>query len=315
MSTRNATASSTSKRPLVPNPAPRNGARRSAARVVGGTVVQRKSKRRSSKPRFTARTADRYELYQLSVQSTEIDIRVLTRVYRNEHGRPPLSLREDFCGTALMCADWVKSLRGRSAEGFDIDDEPIAWALERHLGDLAPERAAAVRIHLRDVRDPGHVRPDVRVALNFSYFAFQERATLLDYFKTARASLADGGMFVVDVHGGPEATEELDEKRKIDDGFTYMWEQPQFDPFSGHAVRHISFLFRDGTKLRRAFSYDWRMWTLPEVRDLLAEAGFRRVDVYAEGWDKNGKDGNGLFRLAKVGENCGSWVVYVVAWN
>jgi len=32
--------------------------------------------------------------------------------------------------------------------------------------------------------------------------------------------------------------------------------------------------------LDRAFSYYWRMWTLPELQELLQEAGFVKVTVY-----------------------------------
>ncbi len=42
---------------------------------------------------------------------------------------------------------------------------------------------------------------------------------------------------------------------------------------------HIDFKFEDGSVQKRAFSYDWRLWILPEIREVLAEAGFRRSTV------------------------------------
>lgn len=274
-----------------------------------------KSGRRASRSPLSARNADAHELYQLAVQSPEIDIGLVSRAFRREHGRWPLTLREDFCGTALLCAEWVRSRAGRRAEGFDIDPEPARWAMSRHLGALRPEARARVRIRRRDVRASGSFRPDVRVALNFSYCVFRERRVLLDYFRRARASLATGGLFLIDAHGGPEASEDLVERRSVDGRFTYVWEQPAFEPFSAHAIRHITFHFRDGSKLRRPYTYDWRLWTVPELRDLLDEAGFARVDVYAEGWDKDGRNGNGVFRRVTRGENCASWIVYLAAWR
>src|SRR5215203_5258050 len=77
--------------------------------------------------RFTAKTADRYELYQMSVQSPDDDLAFLTRVYKRMQGRTPLHLREDFCGTALMCSTWVKKNAKHTAEGFDLDPEALAW--------------------------------------------------------------------------------------------------------------------------------------------------------------------------------------------
>ena len=57
---------------------------------------------------------------------------------------------------------------------------------------------------------------------------------------------------------------------------------------------NIHFKFPDGSKIKRAFSYTWRLWTAPELRDMLLDAGFRNVTVYWEGEDDNG-EGNGEF--------------------
>jgi hypothetical protein len=154
---------------------------------------------------------------------------------------------------------------------------------------------------------------DVAVALNFSYCVLKERAELRRYFERVRAALASPGAFVLDVYGGPDAQTELTEKKAIG-GFTYVWEQRPYDAVSGCAVRDIHFRFKDGTELRRAFTYDWRIWSLPEVRDALAEAGFSRVDVYWEGADAKGR-GNGVFRRVRAAENEQAWIAYVAAWR
>ena len=67
--------------------------------------------------------------------------------------------------------------------------------------------------------------------------------------------------------------------------------------------------------MQRAFSYDWRLWTLPEVKDALVEAGFAHVDTYWEGDDESGTSGNGIFRKSARGENCAAWVTYLVAYR
>lgn len=265
--------------------------------------------------RPTARLADRHDLYQRAVQAPETDVALFTRAFRRERGRLPLVLREDFCGTALLCAEWVRSHAGRRAEGFDIDPEPVRWAELEHLGALSARARQRVHVHERDVRERGLWRADVRAALNFSYCVFHERRVLLAYLRGARASLARDGLFVLDVHGGPEAMEDLEETRAVRGGFRYVWEQQSYDPFSARAKRHITFRFRDGTRMRRAFSYDWRLWTMPELRDLLEDAGFRRVDIYAEGWTASGRSGNGVFRRVTRGENCASWIAYLLAWK
>lgn len=271
----------------------------------------KKAKKGGKKHRFTAATADKYELYQLAVQSPEEDAKFLRRTFQRIRKRKPSLMREDFCGTAALSSAWVAQGPEYRAIGYDLDPEPIAWGREHNL---APLGAAAERVELilDDARKPGE-RVDIRVAQNFSYWVFNKRKELLDYFRVARESLVDDGIFVIDLYGGSEATEEMEEERKIEEGFTYVWDQHAFWPGSGEFVCHIHFRFRDGTKMNKAFSYNWRFWNLTELRDILYDAGFRQVDAYFEGTDENGEDGNGVFEKDERGENCASWIGYLVS--
>lgn len=279
------------------------------------TATLRRAGRRRG-PRYTARNADKYELYQLAVQSPEADIAFLTRQYRRERGREPLHLREDFCGTALLCATWVKARRDRTAEGFDLDPEPLAWGRAHNLAPLGPA-AQRVVLHREDVRARGRRTADIRVAQNFSYCIFKRREELLDYFRRVRRELAPGGMFACDLYGGTEATEEMEEDRHVEGGFTYVWDQHRFLPGTSDYTCHIHFRFRDGSELRRAFTYEWRLWTMPELKELLAEAGFRDVRAYFEQGEGQDGEGNGTYRRDETGRsclNCAGWVAYILAF-
>jgi hypothetical protein len=93
--------------------------------------------------------------------------------------------------------------------------------------------------------------------------------------------------------------------------FRYIWEQASFSAIDHRIVCHIH--FEVGTRrLRRAFSYHWRLWTLPELCELLEEAGFRESRVYVEGWDDEDDEPDGVFRLRKRLDNEGGWISYVV---
>ena len=173
-----------------------------------------------------------------------------------------------------------------------------------------------------DVLDPRHPKADVIAALNFSYNVFKSRGPLRDYFRAVRKAMAPGGIFFLDSFGGTGAMEEDEEDRKIPsstafDGtkvpkFTYVWEQAEFNPVN-HGIRcHIHFKLGDGTRIRRAFTYDWRLWTLPELQELMLEAGFAETEVYVEGWDDEEDDTDGIFRRRKRFENMCGWVTYVV---
>jgi cyclopropane fatty-acyl-phospholipid synthase-like methyltransferase len=114
---------------------------------------------------------------------------------------------------------------------------------------------------------------DAVLAMNFSYYLFTTRELLKAYFERARAALKDDGVLFLDAFGGYEAHRELEERTEYDD-FTYVWDQASFDPIHHHMTCLIHFEFPDGSEMKRAFEYYWRLWTLPEIRELLVEAGF-----------------------------------------
>lgn len=282
-----------------------------SARKGGHGSGGKASPKSSKKRRFTAATADKYELYQLAVQSPEEDASFLRRTFQRLRKRKPRLLREDFCGTGALSAAWVRQGPEYRAIGYDLDPEPLAWGREHNLEPLG-KALERIRLLQDDARAPGDP-VDVRVAQNFSYWVFTERKELLEYFRVARAGLVDDGIFVIDLYGGSESTEEMEEERKIEEGFTYVWDQHAYWPGTGEFVCHIHFRFRDGTRMKKAFTYHWRFWGLTELRDILYDAGFSQVDPYFEGTDENGEDGNGIFEKDARGENCASWLAYLVA--
>jgi len=68
----------------------------------------------------------------------------------------------------------------------------------------------------------------------------------------------------------------------------------------------------DRSRINKACTYVWRLWTLPELRELLLEASFARVGIYWEGTDKDG-EGNGEYTLTEHGEADPCYVIYIVA--
>ena len=228
-------------------------------------------------------------------------------------GKQAHHLREDFCGTCLLSTAWVNQHQDNTAECYDIDPEPLAWGANHNLSTLG-EQAHRLQQYELDARSPSQQAPDVRCAQNFSYWVFKTRAEMLDYFQGVHADLAEDGIFVVDLHGGPESIQELEEETDVNDGeFTYVWDQDSINPITGEATLHIHFRFPDGTEMRDAFTYEWRLWGLPELREILIDAGFKQADCYWEGTDEDGESGNGEFTRSEEGEACLSYVAYLVA--
>ncbi len=277
---------------------------------------------RKVRHRYSAATADKYELYQKAVQSPEGDVPFLQRMFERERGRRALRLREDFCGTAYLSSVWIAQSPEHTAEGYDIDPEPIAWGLEHNFSRTEraskgakskkglPAALERFEFHLKDVRAPSPRPVDLRVAFNFSYWIFTARSELVRYFEKARESLTHDGIFCLDLYGGWEATQEMVETRRCG-GFTYVWDQRRYHPGTGEYVTQIRFRFPDKTELK-AFDYHWRYWTLNEIRDALVDAGFSAVHTYFEGTTSKG-EGDGVFRRGTRGENCEAWLCYLVA--
>jgi len=274
------------------------------------SATPKRSKEKPRKRRSGPPSTDRHWLYQEAVQSPDVHIDFINRVYKKHNGRLPLSLKEDFCGTALMSAEWVRQSPKHSAVGVDLHRPTLRWGTKHNV---APLGAAASRVHLieEDVRRVTRPMVDVVAAFNFSYFIFKTPEALRGYFAPARRSLKPGGLLVLDIFGGWEAQQEVTDKTRLK-GFTYVWEQKGINPVNHEGRFNIHFKFHGGGGIKRAFSYDWRLWSVPEVREELEAVGFEAVDVYLEGYDSDG-DGNGVFRLAKHIENCPGWNAFIVA--
>ncbi|HKV96633.1 MAG TPA: class I SAM-dependent methyltransferase [Gammaproteobacteria bacterium] len=259
-----------------------------------------------------AQRADRYALYQRAVQDPVWEMEFVERIFRERRGQVPYVLREDFCGTALAACEWVRRSPRHRAVGVDLDAGVLAWARAHNMAKLTPSAARRLTLLQDDVLTAETTVADVLLAFNFSYWIFKERATLRRYFERARLHLAAHGLFMLDAYGGYNAFKEMREREDFGN-FTYTWDQAEYEPVSGHTTCHIHFSFPDGSRLARAFSYHWRLWTLPELREILGEAGFRTVQVYLEGTDAKTGEGNGVFRPADTAEADPAWIAYLVA--
>ena len=270
---------------------------------------------RESTPDLAA-SVDRHELYELSVQNPAAEVDFIDRTFRQLRGRSARSLREDFCGTAAVACEWVRRRKGNRSLGVDIDGEVLDWGRRRNFAALSDQQRERVSLVAADVMTLDGPPQDVILAMNFSYWLLPGRATLRAYFERVRAGLRADGVFFLDAYGGYDAYRVITEERSITHPhlgrFTYVWEQAAYDPISGRLLCHIHFDLPDGSRLERAFSYDWRLWSLPEIRELLMEAGFSRVMVYWQGWDADGNP-DGVFVPVESGEPDAGWIAYLSA--
>lgn len=276
--------------------------------VDGSAKKSRKSKR--AKP-TQAEVADRHALYERAVQDPKTDAATLGELYRKVRKKAAVSLREDFCGTATLATEWIKGSKKRTAVGVDLDRPTLDWGIEHNLGNLSSADAKRITLYEANVLDGKGPKSDLACALNFSYCCLKQRKQLLAYFKAVRKSLKKDGLFIMDVLGGSE-TMGPDENRHNLGEFVYRWKQHFFDPLTHEMRCSISFYFEDGSKLAPAFEYDWRLWTMPELCDVLEESGFSKTHRMWEKTDKKGNQTGEFFEPKRI-ENQESWWTYLIA--
>jgi hypothetical protein len=263
-----------------------------------------------------ASQADPHRLYELAVQNPAAEIDFIDRTYYRLRGRRARLLREDFCGTGAICCEWVRRRATNRACGLDLDPTVLDWSHRNRIPALSAHQRTRIGLIEQDVLNATTGAQDIVLALNFSYWLLRERSALLHYFRQVMSTIKDDGLFVLDAYGGYDAYRRLNEERRVNEplsgDFTYVWEQADYDPITGRLLCHIHFRFDDGSSLDRAFTYDWRLWTLPEICELLSDAGFSRTQVYWQDWDAEGNP-DGVFLPVDVGQPDAGWIAYLIA--
>jgi len=279
--------------------------------VVAEAKKNKKKKNKKKKPDRQAFLANKHDLYQRAVQEPSADNEFMSKLFAQKFQRDAIVMREDFCGTGLLSATWVEEDPKRKAIGYDLDVETVEWGIKNNLAKLDDEQRSRVDLRIADVLDAPKDPVDIICAMNFSWWIFKKRQELLEYFRSVRSSLHPEGLFILDIYGGKEAYEEMEEEHEKD-GFDYIWDQDAVCGVSDEILCHISFHFPDGSKMKRAFTYDWRRYGMRESQEILLDAGFSKVEVYWEGVDDEG-DGDGEFTLTTRAESTDAWIAYLVA--
>lgn len=256
------------------------------------------------------RAMDRHELYELMVQSPGHAVALLRAI----HGGDPRVLGEDFSGSAAVSREWVRAVRDGKAIAVDHDRRVLAWA----------GRSRAIRKIVGDVRTATKVsrdRADVIFVGNFSIGELHEHGELVAYLRHAKARLKRGGVFVCDTYGGESAFRlgSVRRERVLENGrrVLYTWEQREADPLTGRVINALHFRVLRGREvevdLPDAFVYDWRLWSVPELRDAMTEAGLDETGVYGQLPDAVDSDGNAHVLPIEDAEKLGESFIVCVA--
>lgn len=271
-----------------------------------------------------SKALSRYDLYRACVQDPPMMVRFVQAVHGGDPAKP-LALREDFSGPGSLSGEWVNLGKRHTAVAVDLDPEPLSH-VRKH------PRVKTRAMDVRACRD----KADCVALFNFAVCELHERKELVGYFKHLAACLKKGGVVVMDIFGGlsactPSVTRAT---RRLPDGspVKYTWRTDAVHAATGMIECSMDFRltspsqrFARGGKPEakaatdrtwpRAFSYNWRHWSIAELRDALADAGFGQVDLYDRLGDAVDSDGRLYVRPldaseTELGED---WVAYLAA--
>lgn len=257
-----------------------------------------------------ADNADIHRLYEKSVQCVEAEIDFVDKTFTQLQNRKAHLLREDFCGTVSASCEWVSRRKTNQAISIDLDPTVLAWGHKNNINKLTKHQKMRIKTLNADVRKIKDPIVDIVLAMNFSYWIFKTRNVMSKYFKNVYNNLAHDGVFFLDAFGGYEAYQTLEENTEHDE-FTYIWEQASYNPINGDLTCHIHFKFKDNSKINKAFTYKWRLWSLPEITEILTNLGFKTA-VYWEGTNAD-NEGDGIFKPTKKAIAEAGWIAYIVA--
>jgi hypothetical protein len=287
-----------------------------------------------------APTPHKLDLYRLAVQHPQAEVAFLHRAYthyaqsRKRRGQHPLNhatrLREDFAGTSAVACAWVAADENHRALAVESHAPTLYWAQRRAQAELGARAGDLHFVHgdVLDVRRPYVPGVDIVAALNFSAFIYHSRAALRDYFFCGLHALLSGGILVIDAYGGPGGMRVGEQRRRVTPPswesiapFGYRWEQRSYDAVTSRVDCRIHFCLRGGRVSRNAFRYDWRLWSLTELVELMREAGFAHAEVWCDPRPRPRSnppsthprvENDGLFRPLRSLPAREDWVAYVV---
>ena len=245
------------------------------------------------------------------MQCSEFEIDWVIERFAEMRKRPLRILREDFCGTANAACEYVKRHPENTVVGVDLDADVLEWGRKYHLSKLQPEAQARITLLQQNVKLVDTPNMDALLAMNFSYWVFDSRPSLLEYFKQVYKNLKDDGIFFMVAFGGYECFNDDEEEETKHDEFTYVWNLHRFNPITNLVTYYIHFRFDDGSSIERAFEYQWRHWSLPEIKEILEEVGFKTITFWMQGWDEDKDEAMDTFFMRTEADADAGWIAYL----
>jgi SAM-dependent methyltransferase len=184
------------------------------------------------------------------------------------------------CGFGRISAELAR--RGFSVTGVDITESYLQTAKEE--ADLENLNIEYIKADAREFVRKDFFDLAVNLYISFGYFENQKDDLLLA--RNAYESLKDGGSFIIETLGKEIAIRDFVETEWFERaGFTVLTQYESLDSWTFLKNRWI--LVKDGKRIEKVFTQ--RLYSASELRSLLLEAGFSKVDIFGD-WDESPYD-------------------------
>jgi SAM-dependent methyltransferase len=181
---------------------------------------------------------------------------------------PGSSLLEVGCGEGRLLRALAR--RGYRTTGVDRSSTMIEAALTRNGEDAAADYLIA------DVREmPAAPRFDGAFSW-YTSFGYEDDSGNLDVLRGIRAQLRDGGRFAIDVTNRDYLTRNLRETQVFERGDDFMIDRLSYDPETSR-MRNDRVYIRSSV---RRVSFSLRLYSFPELSELLSRAGFGSIEPF-----------------------------------
>ena len=192
------------------------------------------------------------------------------------------------CGVGRISCELARM--GFSVTGVDITECFINTAKED-----AKYENLNIEFIIKDARDfmrPLYFDTIVNLYISFGYFA--ERKDDLKMLRNVYESLKDNGSFIIETLGKEIVVRDFIEAEWFErDDYTVLTEYEPLDSWTFLKNRWI--LLKDGKRVEKFFTQ--RLYSASELRELLYEAGFKKVEIYGN-WDESLYDQNAAKLIA-----------------
>jgi SAM-dependent methyltransferase len=189
--------------------------------------------------------------------------------------KSPPKVLDICCGFGRISAELARM--GYEVTGVDITESYLKTARE----EAAYENLEIEYIHsdAREFKRPEAFDLALNLYNSFGYFESQDDDLRL--VRNVYNSLKKGGCFIIDIFGKEVAVRDFIESEWFERaGFMVLTKYKVLDAWTFLHNRWI--LIKDGKKYEKTFSY--RLYSAVELKSLLLEAGFSKIDSYGE-WD------------------------------